>query len=120
MVSEKKKRTVAELKELLKEYPVIGMLDMFKMPSGQLQYIRRGMRGEALMRMCKKRLIKRAMKDVKKENIEKLMELEPKEPALIFSKVEPFKLFRTLKNKKYPGYAKGKDVAPKDIVVPSG
>lgn len=120
MVSEKKKKKVTEIKELLEKYPIIGILDMFKMPSRQLQYIRKGMREKALIRMCKKRLIKRVLKEVKKENIEKLMELDPKEPALIFSEMDPFKLFKTLKDKKYPGYAKGNDVAPKDIVVPAG
>lgn len=121
MVSEKKKQGVVEIKQLVEKYPVIGMLDLFKMPSRQLQYIRKSIRGNVLLKMCKKRVILLALKDIKsKEGIEKLNEFAPREPALIFSEMNPFKLFKTLKKSKSRGYAKPNDVAPYDIVVTAG
>ena len=121
MVSEKKKQSVVELKQLIEKYPVIGIVDLFKMPSRQLQYIRRNIRGNVLIKMCKKRVITLALKDLKgKEGIEKLNEFTPREPALIFSEINPFKLFKTLKKSKSRGYAKSNDIASDDIIINAG
>jgi len=121
MVSEKKKREVVEIRELIKKYPVVGVLDLFKMPSRQLQFIRKVLRDSVLIKMCKKSVMNRALKDVKeKKNIEKLDDFKPKEPALIFTETNPFKLFKMLKKSKSPGYAKADDIAPNDIIIHSG
>jgi len=121
MVSERKKQEVNRIRELIEKYPVIGILDLFKMPSRQLQSIRKDLRGNVLMKMCKKRLIKLALKDVKgKKNIEIFDKFTPKEPALIFTEMNAFKLFKTLKKNKSLRYAKGNDIAPDDILVHAG
>lgn len=121
MVSEKKKQEVVMMKEMIEKYPVVGVIDLFKMPSKQLQSIRKSLEGNALIRMCKKRVILIAIKENKeKENIEKLNGFEPKEPALIFSNITPFKLFKTFKKNKSKGYAKPNDIAPEDIIIPAG
>jgi len=121
MVSERKKQDVKRIRELIEKYPVIGILDLFKMPSRQLQSIRKDLRGNVLMKMCKKRLIKLALKDVKgKKNIEILDKFTPKEPALIFTEMNAFEVFNTLKRNKSLRYAKGNDIAPNDIVVHAG
>ena len=74
MVKEEKKQQVGEIKELFKKYPVIGILDLYKMPSRQLQAIRKNVRGESIIKMWKKSLIKRAIDDIKdKENIHKIV-----------------------------------------------
>jgi len=121
MVSEKKKQKVVEIKQLAEKYPVVGILDLFKMPSRQLQSIRRNIRDAILVKMVKKRVIALALKDVKgKENIDKLNEFIPREPALIFSDMNPFKLFKTLKKNKSRGYAKQNDVAAYEIAISAG
>ncbi len=121
MVSEGKKREVKEIKELIEKHSVIGMLDLFKMPSKQLQSIRKGLRDKVLIKMSRKRLIARAMKDIgDKKNIEKLKELGATEPALIFTDMDPFKLFKTLKKSKSPTYARANDIAQDDIIVHAG
>jgi large subunit ribosomal protein L10 len=105
----------------MEKYPVVGLIDMFKMPSRQLQSIRKSMREEALIKMCKKSVLQLALKKVTdKEKIQKLLELEVKEPALILSKIDAFKVFKNLKKNKSPGYAKPRDVATQDIVVLAG
>jgi len=121
MVSERKKQEVKKIKELMEKYPVIGMLDLFKMPSRQLQSIRKSLRGNVLMKMSKKRLIKLVLKDVKgKKDIEKIDKFMPKEPALIFSEMNAFELSKALKKNKSLRYAKGNDIAPDDIIVRAG
>ena len=72
MVSEKKKLAVEELKDELEKYPVIGMLDMFKLPARQLQEIRDDLRGKAVIKMVRKNVMKLAIEDVKIGGLDKL------------------------------------------------
>lgn len=121
MVSEKKKQRVQKIMELIEEYPVVGILDLFKMPSNQLQSIKKNLRDKVLIMMSKKRLIKLALKNMQnKKSIEKLNEFEPKKPALILTKIDSFKVYKILSGNKSPTYAKANDIAPKDIIIPEG
>jgi len=121
MVREEKKEELEKIKELFKKYPVIGILDLYKMPSRQLQAIKKSLRENALIKMWKKRLIKRTLDNIKdKKNIQKILEFEPREPALIFTDFNPFKLYKTLKKSKSRGYAKANDIAPIDIKIKAG
>jgi len=121
MVSERKKQEVNRIRELIEKYPVIGILDLFKMPSRQLQFIRKSLRENVLIEMYKKRLIKLALKDMRsKKDIEKIDEFTAKEPALIFTDMNAFKLFKMLKKNKSLRYAKENDVAPDDIIIHAG
>lgn len=120
MVSEKKKLELEEIKEMIKKYPVIGMIDLFKFPSKQLQSLKKSLRGKAMIKMYKKRVMILGLKDSKRKNIEKLIDLNAKKPTLIMTDMEPFKLFRILKENKSPTYARPDDIATKDITVPAG
>ncbi len=117
MVSKKKEQELQELVELIKKYPVVGILDLFKLPSRQLQFIRKDLRNKVLIKMSKKRLIQRALTQTRKE---KLSELKAEEPALILTDIDPFKLHKILDKNKSPTYAKANDIAPKDIIIPEG
>jgi len=121
MVSERKKQELAEIKELIKKYPVIGLLDLFKMPSKQLQSIRKAIRNDALIKMCKKNVLLLALKNITgKENIQKLSEIDANEPTLIFTNLNPFKLFKILNKNKSFRYAKPGDIVTNDIMVSAG
>lgn len=121
MVREEKKQELEKIKELFKKYPVIGILDLYKMPSRQLQAIKKSLRKNVLIKMWKKRLIKRTLDNIKdKKNIQKILEFEPREPALIFTDFNSFKLYKTLKKSKSRGYAKTNDIAPIDIKIKAG
>ncbi len=121
MVSESKKQELTEIKKLIEKYPVIGLIDLFKMPSRQLQYIRKSTRNDAVIRMCKKNVMLLAFKEISgKENIQKLSEIAAKEPTLIFTNMNPFKLFNILNKNKSTRYAKSGDVATNDILVSAG
>lgn len=122
MVSEKKRAEAEELRKLVEEYPVIGLLDLYQLPSKQLQSIRKDLRGQTLIRMVKKRVMGIVLKELsdKKRNIEKLYGIQAKKPALIFTRENPFILYKTLEKSKSPTYAKPGDIAIDDIVVSAG
>lgn len=120
MTSEKKVKAVEEIRKLIEKHPVIGMIDLYKMPSKELQSIKKELRGHAIIKMYKKRLIKLAIQKIKKKDVDKLLDLNPKEPCLIFSDFDPFKLSKILERNKSPTFAKAGDVAEHDIVVPAG
>ncbi len=119
MASEKKIQEVKLVKEQLREYPVVGILDMFKLPARQLHLIRNKLRGEAVIRMVKKRLITRALKD-SRPGLDKLRDYIQGEPALILSRTNPFKLARIIAESKSPSPAKPGDIATKDIEIKAG
>ena len=120
MVSEKKKQLLKEIEEEIEKYPVVGVLDLFKFPARQLQEIREKLRGKAKIKMVKKRIIKLALKEVKKEGLEELEKYVQGEAALLFSEIDPFKLGKIIEESKTFTKVKEGDVFPKDIVIPEG
>lgn len=120
MVAEWKKKEVKKLKELIERYPVIGVVDLYEVPSEQVQRIRKNLKGEAEIKMSRKSLILRALRESKKENIGELSEGMGKMPALIFSDLDAFKLAKVLRENKQKAKAKPGMIAPKDIKVEEG
>ena len=57
-ISDYKKKVVDEFVKLLKEYPIIGAINMENLPAPQLQNMRSQLRDTVVMRMTKRRLIK--------------------------------------------------------------
>jgi large subunit ribosomal protein L10 len=120
MVREEKISAMKEILENLKKYPVVGIVDLYKMPSKQLQSIRKELRDQVIIKMYKKKVIQKALSESSMKNILKLYDYDPKKPALVFSKTDPFKLYKLFEKSKTPTYAKEGDVAPYDIVVKEG
>jgi large subunit ribosomal protein L10 len=113
---------IKELTSLMQEYPIIGVVDMENMPTPQLQAMREQLRGKVIIKMSKKRLMKLALDEAtkNKKNINNLIEYMKGMPALIFTKDNPFKLFKILKKNKSNTVAKPGQIAPKDIIVKEG
>src|SRR3989344_6785945 len=118
--SPQKKETVHQFIKLIKEYPIIAAVNMENLPAKQLQNMRSTLRGKVEILMTKRRLLKLAIEHAKKDKpgIEKL-ELKGM-PALLFTKENPFTLFRTLKKNKSKAPARGGQKAPSNIIVPAG
>lgn len=120
---EAKKRKIREVEELVKlidSYPVVGIVNLYKMPSEQLQDIRKILRNDAKIRMSKKTLLKFAFEKSKKKNIKNLENFLKGQPAIILTNMNPFKLFRFLDENKTSAPAKAGDIAPQDIIVKEG
>lgn len=121
-VAEHKKRTVKRFQDLIKEYPIVGALDLENMPAPQLQQMRAKLRKDVVILMTKRRLLKIAIENSKanKNGIEELEKHLKGMPALLFTKENPFKLFKIIKKNKTKAPAKGGQISPIDIVIKAG
>lgn len=122
MVNPEKIRAVEQLTGKLNEYGVVGIVNFRKMPSSQLQQMKASMRGDVEIVMSKKGTIRRALENARqgKSGVEKLEEYVIDQPALIFSRLDPFKLYKRISQNKAPTSAKGGEIAPQDIFIPKG
>jgi large subunit ribosomal protein L10 len=120
VVRESKLKEVEELKKLTDEYSVFGIIDTYKLPSKQLQEIRKKVRGSAIIKMYKKSVFMHALKESKRKNVEELEKIIPLQPAIVFSKTEAFKFYGAIDKMKSQTSAKAGDVAPEDIKVFAG
>src|SRR3989344_753679 len=122
-VQEWKKQEVESLKNLILEYPVLGIVDSTNLPSMQLQKIRFKLKPDVLIKMTRSRLLKLAIEQLKdkKYGIEKLNEyLRHNIPILLFSKKDSFRLSKFLIKNKNSAPARPGQKAPNDIIIPAG
>lgn len=115
-----KKESVKRIKELAKQYPIIGVLNFEGLPCAQLQQMRSKLRNKVEICMTRKKIMTRGLKETKLENIDKLQEKMEGVPALVFTKENPFGIYKIIKQSKSPAPAKPGQKAPRDIVIPAG
>lgn len=117
-----KKAVIKLIQDYAKKYPIMGILNMHSLPAAQLARMRSNLRQNVTMLMCKKSLILLALEKLKTsyKGIEGFEKILPEMPALIFTKDNPFALYRTIKKSKSKAPAKAGQLAPFDLVVPAG
>ncbi len=120
MVSERKKKALAEVSESIEKHPVIGIVDMHNLPARQLFHIKQQLKGKAVIRMVKKKVIKLALERSKRHGIKGLEDKIEAQPALLFSDANPFELAHTIAKSVSKASAKAGDIAPMDIIIPAG
>lgn len=120
--AEYKKETIKDFAKLISEYPIIGIVNMENMPAPQLQKLRENLRGSVVISMTKARLLKMAFEKAKekKPGVEELLKYLKGMPALLFTKENPFRLYRTLDKNKSKAPAKPGQKSPRDIIVFAG
>lgn len=122
-VAEWKVREIENLRQLIEDYPVVGIVDMSNIPAKTIQRLRSDFRGEALIKMSKKRMMKYALNQASRGEREKIKDLQEHlkgQPAFIFSKTNSFKLYQMLKENMKPAPAKPNVEAPDNITIPKG
>ena len=121
-VAEWKKDEVNELKGLIAESEVVGIVNLLNIPARQLQEMRRSLKGKATLRLAKINLMNLALEDcnAEKADITGLSDFMEGQPALICTDMNPFKLYKILEDSKTAAPAKAGSVASDDIVVPAG
>ena len=67
LILEQKSSEVDSIKELFKEYPVIGLADLKKVRATQLQEFKKSLSGKVYMRVMKNTLMKKAIEDMSDE-----------------------------------------------------
>ncbi|MFC1753570.1 50S ribosomal protein L10 [Thermoproteota archaeon] len=119
---EEKTKDVDEYVKLIKEYPIVGAVNMENLPTKQLQNMRAQLRGKVVIKVGKRRLMRIAIDKAKsaKPGIEKLEPHLKGMPGMIFTKDNPFSLYKTLDKNKSTAPAKAGQTAPNDVVVPAG
>ncbi|PSH01482.1 MAG: 50S ribosomal protein L10, partial [Nanohaloarchaea archaeon SW_10_44_10] len=120
LTREEKEEVVEQMEEQIEEHPVIGILDMHNLPSKQLQQIKKEMKEFANIRMERKTLMKLAIENAGKEEIDQLDENDATQPAFIFSNKDPFQLYSLIQQNKSSAAAQGGEEAPSDIEIPEG
>jgi large subunit ribosomal protein L10 len=120
--SGQKKEIVSVLSALLLNSPIVGIVNMEGLPANALQKISGQLRGRMELFMTKKRLMNLAIADAKKKNpdIQKIQEFVKGMPALMFTKENPFAIYKLIKKNKSPAAAKPGQTAPRDITVKAG
>jgi large subunit ribosomal protein L10 len=116
-VKPEKLKAVEEYAKIIREYPVLGIIDLYKTPASALQKIKKELKGKATIKVAKKSTLLFALDKAGKGN---LKEYITGYPAMILANINPFKLFLFLQKKKTPASAKPGDVAAKDIEVKAG
>lgn len=117
-----KKDRVNELVQDMTENPIVAIVDLHGIPGQQIQSMRAGLRGHAVLKMTKNNLLLLAIEQAaeKRPGLEKLKDVVGGQCALVATDMNPFKLFRQLEATKTAAPAKAGDLAPMDIVVPKG
>ncbi len=121
MVNPAKVEEVNKLKELISNAKVVAIANIKGIPTDALQQIRKEARKIANLRVSKKRLMARALKEKGLEKLaERLMEEKDITPMLVTTNENIFKLAKLFMEKKVNVPAKPGMIAPKDIVIPAG
>lgn len=119
--AEYKKDKIKVLLDLIKKYNIIGIINLQNLPSSQYQAMRRQLRGKVELFMTKRRLMNIALEQVKDvKGIELVKQSLQGMPALLFTKENPFSIYKTIKKNKSPAGAKAGQVSPRDVVIPAG
>lgn len=117
-----KKDQVKELEAMFTKYPIVGIVNMEGLPSSQLGGLKKALRGKADLYMTKRRLMKIAIENAKAKipGLDSIIPQLKGMPAFLFTKENPFALYKFLKKNKSPAPAKAGQESPRDIVVPAG
>ena len=116
----KKLALVDRVAELAKSYPVIAVTQLTKVRSPQLMAVRKVLRDRAEILVVKNKLATLGLKRAGIKNADELLKHLTGQNALIFSKLDPFKLYLMLDKNRMNLPARAGDKAPTDIMVPSG
>ncbi|MFH0949042.1 MAG: 50S ribosomal protein L10 [Candidatus Aenigmatarchaeota archaeon] len=117
MLKKDKPKELERMKSLIAGYSSVGILDMHAFPARQLHAIRETVRGKAVIKMSNKAIIERALNESGKGI---LIEKMGREPALILTNENPFRMYRILKENRKPAAAKPGQTAINDIAIQKG
>lgn len=119
-VAQWKKEEVKSLQTLIDGHPVVGIANLADIPAPQMQKMRENLRGNAQVKMSRINLMNLALDQSPKNNIMDLSLHMEGQAALIFTDMNPFRLYKILEDSKTPAPARAGSIAPADIVVPKG
>ncbi len=111
---------VEELAELIRKHKVIALADLTKIPTKQLQIIRKNLRDKVVFRVTKNTLFKLAAEKANLKNFDEIRKYLEGSNLFLFTNINPFELVLLLEKYKAKAPAKPGDIAPTEIVIPAG
>ena len=117
---QKKVEMLEHVEKLASKYDTIIVSKLFKVRAGQLMLLRKTFRGELVMLVAKNQIAKLALKRAGVKNAEEFVTKLDGQNALIFTNMNPFKLFLALEKSKVNLPARAGDIATDPITVPAG
>lgn len=114
-----KEQQLHQLSKLAEQYPVIAIASLRNLPAPLSQLLRKQLQGKAVIKVCKARVVKKALQQSKADS-SGLLQHANESIAIIFSNLNAFELFAFLKKNKVSMPAKAGMAAPADIIVPAG
>jgi len=121
-VAQWKHREIEQLTSLFINNKVIGIAEIGGIPGPQMQKMRANIREKATIRSAKNSLIVRALEEAEKKvkGISGLKENMKGQSVVIATDINPFSLFKEMKNTRTMAPAKGGEIASHNIEVKAG
>jgi len=119
-VSDKKKKIVAGLIKLANESNSILLASIKNLPARQFQQICKKLRGQAIVKVPKKTMSVKAFENAEKTGIKNLKEYVKEDIAILFSKLDAFKLSALLSESKSKSKAKIGQIVTEEVVIEPG
>jgi large subunit ribosomal protein L10 len=120
-VLQQKVSEVEEIAQLIKQHKIIGIANLQKVRSAQLQEFKKNLADKVYMRVVKNTIMKISIENSKeKAELKKLEEYLTGSNVYMFTDLNPFKLALLLERGKVKTTAKSGDTAAFDVIVPAG
>jgi len=117
---EKKRKVVRQLAKKIKNAKTLMIVGIKNLPSKQFQEIKKTIREHALIKIAKKNILIRVIKELKKESTLPLEKQIKENCAFAISNLEGFELAGIFSKNKTRIFAKAGQLAPEDISVEAG
>jgi len=117
MVATWKITAVEELAKRMSKSKVVGLVSINKIPSSQLQQMRKNLKGKAEIKITKSSVVRRACE---KADLKGLDGHVKGSVGVVFADTDAFKLSKLMKTTRTTAPARPGSIAEKDIVIPAG
>lgn len=118
--AQEKKDIISKIEKFGKEYPIIAILNMEGLPASTLLKVKKQLKGKVELVMTRKTLLQRGLANLKLNKGDEVIGKLKGMPALMFTKENPFALYKIIKKSKQPAAAKPGQIAPKDLMIQKG
>jgi large subunit ribosomal protein L10 len=115
-----KAKAVNDLAEEIKKAKTLMIVSIKGLPSKQFQDIKKTIRDSALVRVAKRNIMTRVLKELGNEAALGLEKYIKENSAFVISDIDGYELAGILATKKNPIFAKAGQIAPNDIEVKEG
>ncbi len=117
-----KKDEVKALVKLIKENPVVGVVNVGGIPAAQMASMRAALRDDATIKVTKNTLLLIALEEAEtdKSQVKELTGHINGQTAVVATSMNPFALYKRLEASKTLAPARGGETAPEDISVKKG